>query len=106
MFLSLLSTKKFRSRELLILDEVHLLETEIVGFTGISISKRRWKRYIPNFKIVDYGYEDIENWINFLIDLETRMLDLTDIREELVPDAITDTENRRYSFKSQKLDCI
>ncbi len=91
MLLSLLPIKKFRSRELLILDEAHLLETEIVGFTGISISKSRWKRYIPNFKIVDYGY-DIEKWINFLIDLEKRMLDLTDIREELVPDAITDTE--------------
>ena len=91
MFLSLLPTKKFRSRELLILDEAHLLETEILGFTGISISKRRWKRYIPNLKMVDYGY-DIEKWINFLIELETRMLDLTDIREELVLDAITDTE--------------
>jgi ATP-dependent DNA helicase DinG len=43
MFLSFLPTKKFPSRELLILDEAHLLETEIVGFTGISISKRRWK---------------------------------------------------------------
>ena len=92
MFLSLLPIKKFRSRELLILDEAHLLETEMVGFTGISISKRRWKRYIPNFKIVDYGYNDIESWIDFLNDLEKRMLDLTDIREELVPDAITDTE--------------
>jgi ATP-dependent DNA helicase DinG len=92
MLLSLLPTRKFPSRELLILDEAHLLETEIVGFTGISISKRRWKRYIPNFKIVDYGYDDIEKWINFLIDLKTRMLDLRDIREELVPDAITDIE--------------
>lgn len=26
----------------MILDEAHLLETELVGFTGISISKRRW----------------------------------------------------------------
>jgi Rad3-related DNA helicase len=92
MLLSLLPTKKFPSRKLLILDEAHLLETEIVGFTGISISKRRWKRYIPNFKIVDYGYDDIEKWIDFLIDLKTRMLDLTNIREELVPDAITDVE--------------
>jgi ATP-dependent DNA helicase DinG len=68
-----LPPEKFPSRELLILDEAHQLETEIVGFTGISISKRRWKRYIPNFKIVDYGY-DIEKWINFLIDLETILM--------------------------------
>jgi ATP-dependent DNA helicase DinG len=42
--------------------------------------------------MVDYGYDDIEKWIDFLIDLKTRMLDLTNIREELVPDAITDTQ--------------
>ena len=60
------------SRELLILDEAHLLETEIVGFTGISISKRRWKRYFPNLKMVDYGH-DVEKWIEFLIDLKTRL---------------------------------
>jgi ATP-dependent DNA helicase DinG len=83
MFLSLLPTKKFPSRELLILDEAHLLEKEIVGFKGISISKR-WKRYLPNFKIVDYGYE-IEKWINFLTELQTQMLDLTgNVSEELV----------------------
>ena len=91
MLLALLPTKKFPSRELLILDEAHLLEKEIVGFTGISISKR-WKRYLPNFKIVDYGYE-IEKWINFLIELQTQMLDLTgNVSEELAVEAITDTQ--------------
>jgi ATP-dependent DNA helicase DinG len=91
MLLSLLPTKKFPYRELLILDEAHLLETEIVGFTGISISKR-WKRYLPNFKIVDYGYE-IEKWINFLIELQTQMLDLTgNVSEELAVEPITDTQ--------------
>ena len=56
------------------LDEGHLLETEIVKFRGLSISKRRWKRYIHNLEITDYGYDDIELWIDFLIDLETKML--------------------------------
>ncbi|MGC1931795.1 MAG: helicase C-terminal domain-containing protein [Candidatus Nitrosopolaris sp.] len=65
------------SRELLILDEAHLLETETVRYREISISKRRWKRYVRHFKIVDYGYRDIEKWIDFLIELETRMLVLT-----------------------------
>ncbi len=46
------------SRELLVLDEAHRLEEEIVKFAGISISKRRWKRYIPDFEMVDYGYDD------------------------------------------------
>ena len=73
------------------MDEAHLLEKEIVGFTGISISKR-WKQYLPNFKIVDYGYE-IEKWINFLIELQTQMLDLTrNLGEELAVEAITDTQ--------------
>ncbi|MFY9871207.1 MAG: hypothetical protein WAK17_15940, partial [Candidatus Nitrosopolaris sp.] len=97
MFLSLLPTKKFHSREILILDEAHLLETEIVKFTGISISKRKWKRYLPDFKMVDHGYNDIEKWINFLIDLETRMFEL-DIPEELVPDAIADTEKLKRAI--------
>jgi Rad3-related DNA helicase len=77
-FLGLLPNKKsLPQRELLVLDEGHLLETEIVKFRGLTISKRRWKRYIRDFKIIDYGYDDIKNWINFLIELETRMLALT-----------------------------
>ena len=61
-------------RDLLVLDEGHLLETELVKFRGLSISKKRWKRYIDNFEIVDYGYDSIERWIDFLIDLETKVL--------------------------------
>ena len=77
-FFALLPNKKvLPSRELLILDEAHLLETEIVKFRGLAISKRRWKKYIPSLKMVDYGYDDIEKWIDFLIDLESKMLDLT-----------------------------
>jgi ATP-dependent DNA helicase DinG len=77
-FLSLLPLRKSLSeRELLILDEGHLLETEIVKFRGLSISKRRWKRYIHDLSITDYGYNEIERWIDFLIELETKMLVLT-----------------------------
>lgn len=67
--------KRLFKRELLVLDEGHLLETEIVKFKGLSVSKRRWKRYIGNLDIIDYGYDDVERWIDFLIDLETKMLD-------------------------------
>jgi ATP-dependent DNA helicase DinG len=74
-FLAFLTEDVLPSRELLILDETHLLETEIVGFRGISISKRRWKRYLPNVKMVDYGYDDVEKWLEFLIDLRTKMYD-------------------------------
>ena len=71
-FLAFLTEDFLPSRELLILDEAHLLETEIVRFRGLSISKRRWKRYFPDLKMVDYGY-DVEKWIEFLIDLKTRI---------------------------------
>ena len=78
MFLALLPNKKsIPERELLVLDEGHLIETEIVKFRGLTISKRRWKRYIHDFEIIDYGYDEIGNWINFLIELETKMLALT-----------------------------
>jgi ATP-dependent DNA helicase DinG len=78
MFLALLPNKKsIPERELLVLDEGHLIETEIVQFRGLTISKRRWKRYIHDFDIIDYGYDDIGNWISFLVELETKMLALT-----------------------------
>ena len=77
-FLALLPNKKnLPERELLVLDEGHLLETEIVKFRGLTISKKRWKRYTHDFEIIDYGYDDIENWIDFLIALETKILTLT-----------------------------
>ena len=64
--------KSLPKRELLVLDEGHLLETEIVKYRGLSISKKRWKRYINNLEITNYGYNEIEKWIDFLIDLETK----------------------------------
>jgi Rad3-related DNA helicase len=85
-------------RELLVLDEGHLLETEIVKFRGLSISKKRWRRYIKDLKIIDYGYNEVKRWINFLIDLETKMLTLignTSIIEEL-------SEERKILYKWQK----
>lgn len=67
----------FAERGLLVFDEGHLLETEVVKFRGLSVFKRRWKRYIHDLKIVDYGYDAIEKWIGFLVELETKMLTLT-----------------------------
>jgi ATP-dependent DNA helicase DinG len=76
-FLAFLPNSKIlHPRELLVLDEGHLLETEIVKFRGLSLSKRRWKRYIQDLRIVDYGYDNLEQWIEFLIELETKMLTL------------------------------
>jgi ATP-dependent DNA helicase DinG len=76
-FLAFLPNPKIlHPRELLVLDEGHLLETEIVKFRGLSLSKRRWKRYIQDLQMVDYGYDNLEQWIEFLIELEARMLTL------------------------------
>jgi ATP-dependent DNA helicase DinG len=75
-FLSLLAKKSMiQQRELLVLDEAHLLETEIIKFRGLSISKKRWRRYINDFKMIDYGF-DLNGWLGFLIDLEKTILTL------------------------------
>jgi ATP-dependent DNA helicase DinG len=82
------------------LDEGHLLETEIVKFRGISISKKRWKRYIKDLKIIDYGYNEVKRWIDFLIDLETKMLTLIGNTS-----AIQDmSEERKILYNWQKND--
>jgi Rad3-related DNA helicase len=92
-------SKVLSSRDLLILDDAHRLEEEVVKFTGISISKRRWRRYIPDLKIVDYGYDDIGNWIEFLIDLERQMLDLPEeVNEELEVEAKNDIEKLKQAI--------
>lgn len=75
-FLSLLANKSMiQQRELLVLDEAHLLETEIIKFRGLSISKKRWRRYINDFKMIDYGF-DLNGWLGFLMDLEKTILTL------------------------------
>jgi ATP-dependent DNA helicase DinG len=100
-FLAFLPNRKIiPRRELLVLDEGHLLETEIVKFRGLSISKKRWKRYINNFKIIDYGYTEVKRWIDFLIDLETKVLTLIGNTS-----AIQDlSEERKILYNWQKND--
>ena len=80
MFFAIMN-KKLPSRELLILDEAHMLETEIVRFRGISISQRKWRKYIPDLRIDDHGY-DVEGWLGFLDDLREMMLDVQDSKGE------------------------
>ena len=99
-FLSLLPHKKsLPERELLVLDEGHLLETEIVKFRGLSISKRRWRRYIHDLKVIDYGYDNIERWIDFLIELETKMLTLTG-NTSLI-ESFSIERNVKYNYKGK-----
>jgi ATP-dependent DNA helicase DinG len=99
-FLSLLSNKNvMQQRELLVLDEAHLLETEIVKFRGLSISKKRWKRYMHDFKMVDYGY-DIDGWLDFLIELEKTMLIL--IGYESLVHSLVKERKVKYGYNSTK----
>jgi ATP-dependent DNA helicase DinG len=100
-FFSLLASKKvLPSRDLLILDETHLLETEIVKFRGLSISKKKWKKYIQNLEMVDYGYNDIEKWIEFLVDLETKVLNLTG--HNLMAESISLYRKTKFNWTSKK----
>lgn len=62
-------------RELLVLDEAHLLETEIVGFRGLSISRNRLRKFLPNLKFDNHGY-DIMGWIDFLRKLKEMLLEI------------------------------
>ena len=102
-FLGLLpNTKSLPERELLVLDEGHLLETEIVKFRGLTISKRRWKRYIQDLKIIDFGYEDIEKWIEFLIDLETNMLTLTG--NSSLAESLSIERKTKYNWRGDSKD--
>ena len=98
-FLSLLINKNMmQQRELLVLDEAHLLESEIVKFRGLSISKKRWRRYIHDFKMIDYGY-DLTGWLDFLIDLEKSML--TMIGYDSVVHSLVNERKMKYGYDSK-----
>ena len=104
-FLALLPHKKsIPERELLVLDEGHLLETEIVKYRGLTISKRRWRKYIHDLKIIDFGYDDIERWIDFLIQLETKMLTLTG-NSDLI-ESFSIERKVKYSYNGKKISSL
>ncbi len=103
-FLALVSHNKcFRERDLLILDEGHLLETEIVKFRGLAISKRRWRKYIGNFEITDFGYDSIERWVDFLIDLESKMLGL--IGNKSLAESLMIERKVKFNYRGGKNSC-
>ncbi len=97
-FLSLLSNKNMmQQKDLLVLDEAHLLETEIVKFRGLSISKKRWRRYIHDFKMIDHGY-NMHGWLEFLIDLERTILVL--IGYESLVHSLVKERKVKYGYDS------
>jgi ATP-dependent DNA helicase DinG len=100
LFLGLVN-RKLPSRELLIFDEAHLLETEIVKFREIAISRRKWRKYIPDLKIDNHGY-DVEGWVGFLDKLRDIMLDVKIPVEnkELLIEAQQDIEKLELTIDS------
>jgi ATP-dependent DNA helicase DinG len=92
MFFAIMN-RKLSSRQLLILDEAHMLEPGIVRFRGISISRRKWRKYIPDLVIDDHGY-DVKGWLDFLYGLKEMMLDVRILRgnEELLIELEQDVE--------------
>lgn len=65
-----------KPRQLLVLDEGHLFEKEIVEYASLSISNKRWKRYIPDLNVNDLHLDcdEIKEWLPLLIDIETKLL--------------------------------
>lgn len=74
MFLAHLSSTE--PRQLLILDEGHLLEKEIVEYASLAISNKRWLRYIPGLNInnINLDCDDVKKWLPSLIKIETKLL--------------------------------
>ncbi|MGA9153005.1 MAG: hypothetical protein WBZ36_20700, partial [Candidatus Nitrosopolaris sp.] len=104
MFLAIMN-KNLPSRELLVLDEAHLLETEVVKFIGISISRKKWRKYILDLKINNHGEKyDVIRWLDFIEDLKENLLDVkTKIpsdNKELLVDAQQDIEKLDTTIES------
>jgi ATP-dependent DNA helicase DinG len=104
-FLTFLTNKflGLPSRELLVLDEAHRLEEEVVKFTGISISRRKWRRYIPDLRIDDHGI-DVNGWVGFLDKLKDMMWEVKIPSDELLVDAKQDIEKLDSTIDSISLD--
>ena len=54
-----------------------MLETEVVKFIGISISRKKWRKYILDLKIDNHGDKyDVIRWLEFIEDLKEKLLDV------------------------------
>ncbi|MGH9926656.1 MAG: hypothetical protein ACRD5B_14895, partial [Nitrososphaeraceae archaeon] len=76
MFFAHLASRDMKSCQLLVLDEGHLLEKEIVEYASLIISNKRWRRYIPNLSInnVNLDCDDVKKWLPSLIKIEANLL--------------------------------
>jgi ATP-dependent DNA helicase DinG len=63
--------------KLLVLDEAHRLEEEIIKFAQVQVPKKKLKRYIPFFALPDHGY-DVSKWLEFLVEIKKKIFDQVD----------------------------
>jgi ATP-dependent DNA helicase DinG len=100
MFLTLLPSEKIIApRGILILDEGHLLETEVLNLTGYILSKNKWRKYLPGFSIINHN--KIEAWIDFLIQIEAKMLALLGDAQKIKELFIL--RKQKYNWKSSNI---
>jgi len=48
----------------MVFDEAHALESETLRFIEINISRKNWRKYIPDLLIDNHRY-DVDGWIDF-----------------------------------------
>lgn len=92
--------KHLPSRELLVLDEAHLLEMEVVRFRGLSISQKKWRKYISDLKL--RGGYDVQGWVKELEQLREKMSELLGKigDQELLVEASQDLEKLEITLES------
>jgi ATP-dependent DNA helicase DinG len=92
--------KRLPSRELLVLDEAHLLEMEVVRFRGLSISQKKWRKYISDLKL--RGGYDVQGWVKELEQLREKTSELLGKigDQELLVEASQDLEKLEIALES------
>jgi ATP-dependent DNA helicase DinG len=62
-----------QKRKLLVLDEAHQLESEVGDFRSFTVN-RNALRFLPRMQMPDRGVEDVDTWLQFLSDLQDKLL--------------------------------
>ena len=66
----------------------------------ISSAKTNVLNFATTLKIIDYGYDDIENWIDFLIEVETKMFGL--IGNSSLAESLAIEREVKYNYDGKK----
>lgn len=72
-----------QKRKLLVLDEAHRLESEVGDFRSFTVSKNTL-RFLPRIQMPGSAVEDVETWIDFLLNLEDKLLKFVEQATEAI----------------------